>query len=84
MLCQDGCNNLETLETVVHYKNSSFFRQSDDFLREALPLIDARLRAIRSLRKIVVRFVDFDGIPTAAAKDLMLELEWIVVSRNGI
>jgi len=84
MLCQDNCNNLKTLETVVHYKNSSFFRQSDDFLQEALPLIDAQLRAIRSLRKIVVRFVDFDGIPTAAAKDLMLELGWIVVSRNGI
>jgi hypothetical protein len=83
-LYQDKCTNLSTLETIVHYKNSSFFREPDDFLREALPLIDARLRAIPSLRKIIVRFVDFNGIPTASVKDYMRELGWIVVSRNGV
>ncbi|KAF2845261.1 hypothetical protein T440DRAFT_472769 [Plenodomus tracheiphilus IPT5] len=83
-LYQDKCTKLSTLETVVHYKNSGFFREPDDFLREALSLIDARLRAILSLRKIIVRFVDFNGIPTASAKDFMQELGWIVVSRNGM
>jgi hypothetical protein len=83
-LCQGQCTNLATLETVVHYKNSGFFREPDDFLREALPLIDVRLRAIRSLRKIIVRFVDFNGIPTAAATDFMQELGWTIVSRNGL
>lgn len=83
-LYRDKCTKLSTLETVVHYKNSSFFREPDDFLREALLLIDARLRAIPSLRKIIVRFLDFNGIPTASAKDYMRELGWIVVSRNGV
>ncbi|KAH8688673.1 hypothetical protein GQ44DRAFT_744885 [Phaeosphaeriaceae sp. PMI808] len=83
-LYQDKYVKLSTLELVVHYKNSSFFREPDDFLREALSLTDARLRAIPSLRKIIVRFVDFDGIPTASATSFMRELGWIVVLRNGI
>ncbi|KAF2472362.1 uncharacterized protein BDR25DRAFT_366377 [Lindgomyces ingoldianus] len=40
-LLQDQCSNLSTLETLVHYKNSSFFRNSDNFVREALSQIDA-------------------------------------------
>jgi hypothetical protein len=83
-LYQDTCTKLSTLELVVHYKNSSFFREPDDFLREALSLIDAQLRAILSLRQIIVRFVDFNGIPTTSAEQLMRKLGWIVVPRNGI
>ncbi|KAF2702782.1 hypothetical protein K504DRAFT_463972 [Pleomassaria siparia CBS 279.74] len=83
-LYQDKCTKLSTLETVVHYKNSSLFREPDAFLRDALSLIDERLRAIPSLHKIIVRFVDFNGIPTASAKEFMRELGWIVVPRNGI
>jgi hypothetical protein len=83
-LCKGQCNNLATLETVVHYKNSGFFREPDDFLREALRLVNEQLRAIRSLRMIVVRFVDFNGIPTASATTIMQKLGWIVVSRNGL
>lgn len=83
-LLQEKCTKLTNLETIVHYKNSSIFREPDDFLREALSLIDARLRAIPSLRKIIIRFADFDGIPTASAKGFMRELGWTVVSPNGI
>lgn len=82
-LFQEKCTDLTTLETIVHFKNSSFFREPDDFLREALLLIDARLRAIPSLRKIIVRFFDFNGIPTSSAKQFMQELGWTVVSRSG-
>lgn len=81
-LYRDKCPQLSTLETLVHYKNSRFFRESEDFLRDALPLIDRQLRSIPSLCKIVVRFVDFNGIPTAFAKDLMQGLGWIVVTRS--
>ena len=79
-LCRDKCAHLSTLEAVVHHKNSLFFRESEDFLRDALPLIDRELRAISSLRKVIVRFVDRDGIPTNVAKDLMQGLGWIIVS----
>lgn len=81
-LLQEKCTELTTLETIVHFKNSSLFRELDDFLREALLLIDARLRAIPSLRKIIVRFFDFNGIPTSSAKEFMEELGWTVVSRS--
>lgn len=83
-LCQDKCTKLSTLELVVHYKNSSFFREPDDFLREALSLIDAQLRAIPSLCQIIVRFIDFNGIPTTWAEEFMQELGWKVVPRNGV
>ncbi|EMD66394.1 hypothetical protein COCSADRAFT_34949 [Bipolaris sorokiniana ND90Pr] len=81
-LYRDKCAQLSTLETVVHYKNSGFFRESDDFLQNALPFIDKQLRTIPSLHKIIVRFLDFHGIPTAFAKDLMEGLGWIVVLRS--
>lgn len=81
-LYQNKCAQLSTLETVVHYKNSRFFRESDDFLRDALPLIDRQLRTLPSLRKVMVQFVDFNGIPTAFAKNLMEGLGWIVVPRS--
>ena len=53
-LYQDKCTNLSTLGTIVHYKKSSFLREPDDFLREALLLINVRLRAIPLLREIIV------------------------------
>jgi hypothetical protein len=83
-LYQDKCTKLSTLELVVHYKNSSFFREPNDFLRGALSLIDSQLRAVPSLRRIIVRFIDFNGIPTTSVGDFMRELGWEVVSRNGV
>ena len=51
-LYQDKCTKLSTPETIMHYKNSSFFKEPDDFLREALSLvIDTRLGAILPLCK---------------------------------
>ncbi|KAK5936496.1 hypothetical protein PMZ80_011263 [Knufia obscura] len=83
-LLQDKCTSLSTLETVVHYKNSSFFTRTDKFLQEALPQIDAQLRAISSLESIVVRVEVHGQIPTSSAKELMQELGWSVVSGRDL
>ena len=79
-LLKDKCTNLSTLETLVHYKNSNLFTRTDEFLREALSQIDAQLKAIPSLKKIIVRVEVYDRVPTSSAKDLMQGLGWLVLS----
>ncbi|KAF2440433.1 hypothetical protein P171DRAFT_435226 [Karstenula rhodostoma CBS 690.94] len=79
-LLRDSCTNLSTLETLVHSKNSDVFKTTDDSLQEALSLIDARFKGIPSLRKIVVRFFVYDGVPSATAKDIMQGLGWVLLS----
>lgn len=78
-LLQEQCVRLSTLETVVHFKNSRFFANTDEFLKEALPLIDARLRAISSLEKIIVRIEVHGQILTPSVKDLMQGLGWSII-----
>lgn len=79
-LLQDKCTNLSTLETVVHYKNSSFFTRTDEFLREAFSQIDAQLKAIPSLKRIIIRIAVNDRVPTSSAMDLMQGFGWLVLS----
>jgi hypothetical protein len=81
-LLQNKCTNLSTLETTVHHKNSSVFRETDDFLQEALLSIDGHFKAIPSLEKITVEFTVF-RILTSSAKDFMQGLGWVVISRDG-
>jgi hypothetical protein len=82
-LLRDKCTNLLTLETLVHYKNDSVFRKTDSVLQEALLAIDAQLKTIPSLERIIVRVVVRDGVPTTSAKDVMQGLGWMVLSDDG-
>ncbi|KAF2678071.1 hypothetical protein K458DRAFT_409242 [Lentithecium fluviatile CBS 122367] len=82
-LLQDQCAKLSTLEMIVHSKNSSVFRETDDFLQGALLSIDAQFKAIPSLKRIVVRATVHDGVPSASAKDFMRGLGWILISDSG-
>ncbi|KAH6884996.1 hypothetical protein B0T10DRAFT_409548 [Thelonectria olida] len=80
-LLQENCTNLTTLETFVHSKNSSFLIGADEdnsqFVREALLRIDAQLKAISSLQRIIVRV--YIGTLTPLVKDMMRGLGWVVV-----
>jgi hypothetical protein len=78
-LLQDRCTSLSTLETLVHFKNSSFFTRTDEFLQEALSQIDAQLKAIPSLERIIIRVEVNDRVLTSSAKDLMQEFGWLVL-----
>ncbi|ORX98185.1 hypothetical protein BCR34DRAFT_577444 [Clohesyomyces aquaticus] len=79
VLLRDKCTNLSTLDLLVHYKNSSFFRNSDGFLREALSLINSHFKSITALKKIVVRCSDHKRVPNSPAKQCMEELGWEIV-----
>lgn len=81
-LLQDKCTKLTTLETVVHYKNAGFFTRPDPFLREAFSHIDAQLKAIHSLSRIIVRVYTQTGLPKSSAIDVMQHLGWEVLSGN--
>lgn len=81
-LLQDKCTKLSTLETVVHYKNSDLFTRPDQFLREAFTQINTHLKAIQSLQRIIVRIESQTRVP-GSAKDVMQQLGWLVLPRNG-
>jgi hypothetical protein len=80
-LLQEKCTNLTTLETLVHSQNSGrLINASHDdsqFIREALSQIDALLRAISSLKKIIVR--SYDGTPTPLVMESMQGLGWVIL-----
>ncbi|KND92703.1 hypothetical protein TOPH_02747 [Tolypocladium ophioglossoides CBS 100239] len=77
-LLQEKCINLTTLETIVQSHNSmGLTKASQDsgdsqLVREGLLQIDAELRAIPSLRKIIVSF--YDGPPTPEVTESMQRL----------
>jgi hypothetical protein len=79
-LLQEKCPNLATLEALVHSRNSKYlFNASQDdahFIREALPQIDAQLKAISSLKNIIVR--SYDGTPAPLVMELMQGFGWLV------
>ncbi|KAH7175805.1 hypothetical protein EDB81DRAFT_896492 [Dactylonectria macrodidyma] len=58
-LLQANCTSLTTLETFVHRQNSKLLTEANkdisQLVREGLPRIDSQLRAIPSLKKIIVR-----------------------------
>jgi hypothetical protein len=78
-LLRERCTNLSTLETLVHNKSNSVFRETGDSLQKALLSIDAQFKAISSLEKITVRVVARDGVPTTLAKNIMQGLGWVLV-----
>jgi hypothetical protein len=82
-LLRKNCTKLSTLKILVHSKNNSIFKRADDSLQQALLLIDAQLKTIPSLGKIVVPVKARDGAPTSAAKEIMQGLGWVVVDDGG-
>jgi hypothetical protein len=78
-LLRERCTNLSTLETLVHNKSNSVFRETCDSLQRALLSIDAQFKTISSLEKIIVRVVARDGVPTSLAKDIMQGFGWVLV-----
>ncbi|MCJ1486633.1 hypothetical protein MMC06_006811 [Schaereria dolodes] len=80
-LLQEKCTNLTTLETLVYSQNSrSLINPKHDdsqFIREALSQIDAQLKAMPSLSKIIVRL--YDGTPAPSVMELMQGLGWDIL-----
>jgi len=81
-LLQDKCPSLTTLETQVHSQNSSGLINHDHlpFVREALLQIDAQLKAICSLERVIVRF--YDGTPIPDVRELMQGFGWVITILN--
>lgn len=81
-LLESKCSSLETLETVVHHRNARLFTKPDQVQQDAFTQIDRRLRAIPSLRRIIVR-VDYPGaVQTSSARE-MQRLGWLVPTGVG-
>ena len=80
-LLQEQCATLTTLETLLYSRNSRRLtdpsHDDSQFIREALSQIDAQLKAIPSLKKIIVRF--YDGTPTPAVVEYMQSLGWVIL-----
>ncbi|KAH8644040.1 hypothetical protein IG631_01504 [Alternaria alternata] len=77
-LLRERCTNLSKLETLVHNKSNSVFRETGDSLEKALFTINAQLKAISSLEKVIVRVVARDKVPTTIAKNIMQGLGWVL------
>lgn len=86
-LIQERCRGLTTLETYVHSKNSRGLVAatatgqgggvSPHTVRAALAEVEARLKAISSLRKVVIRLYDGPLAPEVA--ELMQSFGWVVL-----
>jgi hypothetical protein len=80
-LLQEKCTNLTTLETLIHSRNSrDLINPSQDdsqFNREVLSQIDAQLKGISSLKKIIVR--SYNGTPTPSVMELMHGFGWVIL-----
>ena len=79
-ILRNKCTKLSTLETTIHYKNSGFFKKSDQFLQQAFLYLDAQLKTIYSLQNIVVRIDTQNAVPTTSTKEMMHQLGWLVLS----
>ncbi|KAG4279113.1 hypothetical protein FPRO04_13722 [Fusarium proliferatum] len=81
-LLQDYCVNLKTLELYVH-KGNAFGLAGEtpsEFFRKALSQVDAQLKAVPSLEKIIIRC--FYDRPIPEALQLMQGLGWTVLMGN--
>ena len=82
-LFQERCTNLTRLEALVHGRNAkgltvaSYDSTNSQFIREALLQVHAQLKAIPSLREIIVRF--YDGNPAPEVAELMQHFGWVTV-----
>lgn len=83
-LLQEKCTNMTTLETHVYSNNSAVFTRTDQddlqFIREALLQFDVQLRAIPSLKKIIIRV--YGGTPTPSVMAFMQGFGWVVLRGN--
>lgn len=81
-LLQEKCSNLTTLETLVHDRNSRGLvkvnHENWQLVRERLSRIDAELKVISSLHKVIVRF--YCGHPAPSAMELMQGFGWVVLT----
>lgn len=86
-ILQENCTNLTTLDFLIHNKNSKALVQTDlvdlQFIRDALSQIDAQLKAILSLNRIIVRVRNAIPIPTSVIES-MQGLGWVVLRGHGI
>lgn len=80
-LLRERCTNLTTLETFIHSKNSSFLIEADEdnsqFVRKALQQIDAQLKTVSSLKKIIIRVYVPNLTPSVIG--LMEGFGWVVL-----
>lgn len=82
-LLQEKCTKLTTLEMNISTENSSFLTEAAEdkshFVREALLQIDAQLKAVSSVKKVVVRLYIHNLSPLIV--DSMQGLGWVVLDR---
>ena len=80
-LLKEKCPNLTTLETLIHSRNSrDLINPSQDDSqnnREALSQIDAQLKAISSLKTVIVR--SYNGTPIPSVMELMQGFGWVIL-----
>lgn len=80
-LIREKCTKLTTLEAFIHSHNSKALTKFDEdkpqFTQDALLHIDAQLKSIPSLNRIIVRM--YSGTPTPSAMDLMHGYGWVVL-----
>jgi hypothetical protein len=80
-LLQASCTNLKTLEMQVSNENSRFLAETGGggswFVREALLRIDAQLKTISSVEKIIIKLYVKDLLPLVT--DTILGLGWVVL-----
>ncbi|KAL6913367.1 hypothetical protein FSHL1_011051 [Fusarium sambucinum] len=83
-LLRDYCTNLKTLEFYVHQSNAFGLVEETPSnlqpLHEALLQVDVQLKAISSLKKIVIRC--YHDRPTPGVMQLMQGFGWIVLIRD--
>ena len=85
-LLREKCSYLTTLETFIHSKNSKGLIKTDQdnsqSIQDGLSQIDAQLKTIPSLNRVIVRI--HDGTLTPSVIELMQGLGWVVSrSRPG-
>lgn len=75
---QEQCTSLTTLETLIHSGKSHGLSQDDSqFNREALLEINAQLKDITSLERIIVR--SYGGTPIPSVMELMQSFGWVIL-----
>ena len=84
-LLQEKSTNLTTLETLLYGKNSMDVTETDQnnsqFIQDELAQIDAQLKAIPSLNKVIVKILG--ETPTLSVIESMQGLGWVVLRSHG-
>lgn len=79
-LLQEKCKSIKVLETCIHSGNSKGLSETDQesspYSREALTQFDIELKAIASLRKLIVTV--YTGKPSPSASQIMRDFGWVV------